>query len=753
LTLVAGAVVTAACGLLVGLDPQFFWHDDNQIGNVPCRIDVWRALQAGELPLLTPYSWVMPTLLADYQIGVLSPIALVGVALAGLLAHTQAAHAAIYGTYMLALGAMGAFRVARIEGLQAPLAYMVSIVAALNGWSVAWGATNWTGAAAGFAATMWSWWGLSRFLRAPLRPQNLLLATLAIALLMTAGWPHTIFMTALITLWLGARSWARGGRWQASLGLLAPWMLGILLSAPAWLCFLELLPHTFRPMASGNLLQWQWLVPPFALLGLFLPTVVTAWDTFGTEAPHVPLELACGLIPAVAALWGLSRPPIRSRVRWELGLTLVLFALACLPSFGMFRWSFRWLPVAHVALALLGAQALQIRWQTLRHHEAASWVANPGVWGAVLVFLTHLASRITPVVSHALAGAYMGAAIAWAGAEEALRRGLRVACWAPAALTMGVFLVTYHTLPNGLAVPSWPLTEAMREIAPLRPGVRYLNLASKADYFPGGWTQPTFGPLTRPGMTPLIAGVEFINGYSAMHPKGPTATLEPGVHGYLRDGAIRRLLTTDSQPGGLLDRLGVDGLILSPHVAPLARLLDPDRWQLTSQGPDGMCFHRAGPRSPFIRAVAGVRYAELVLGARWWQALVVRDGTPAVYADSTHPAGTRRSFGARSLRLLDASRNGLSFEVGPGERPCLAAVMRAWVPGWVARLGGERLEVLALDGLATGIVIPARRSGTVELTYEPQGLLAGRWVAGAGLGLTLGALAWLVSRRRRVPKP
>src|SRR2546429_21597 len=43
-----------------------------------------------------------------------------------------------------------------------PLATFVALIAALNGWIICWGASDWFGALAAFAWLPWAWWGLER---------------------------------------------------------------------------------------------------------------------------------------------------------------------------------------------------------------------------------------------------------------------------------------------------------------------------------------------------------------------------------------------------------------------------------------------------------------------------------------------------------------------------------------------------------------------------------------------------------------
>lgn len=744
-TLAAGAGVAAACALLLAQDSGFFWRDDYQIGGVPILYELHRALAHGEWPMLTPLSWVLPSLAGEYASGVFSPVVLLGAFAAVSLHGSMALTGAVYAIYLLLLTAMGAFRLGRVEGLTVPLALMVALVAALNGWSLVWGATNWICAGAGFAALTWAWWGLARLVRHPGNAAPLGIAAGALALLLLAGWPHTVIMTGLLSLWL----WARARLAPApGLAIAAAWALGAGLSAPAWLNFLEFLPHTFRAGGSGGL-QWEWLVPLSALPGLFLPTLVVPWNTFGQAMPHVPVELINGLVPVGCVLLLAARGAWRRALGWELALVGALFALACLPSLGMFRWSFRWLPLAHLALALLAGHIWQ-RHEAHRLRETPfEWSHNPGVLAGIGILLTHVLARVIPVLETSLAGVYGAAAALWAGADEWARRHGRSTQWLAPALTLGVLLTSYTLLPTRLAVPTWKMPDSLMQVAPLRPDVRYFVIASPADYFPGGFAGPGFGPHLRPGLSQFLSGIEVINGYSAMAPKGPAAAFPQGVHGYLDAGVIPRVLAHDSRPGGLLDRLGVHGLMLAASQRGSAPVLLRQGWRVTSEGPDGLVLHREGPDPRAPRCVTRVRFAPLEGGAAWWAALTAADGVPAVPATSAEPTGTLKHYGARPLQRREASRNQVEIEVARGETPVLIATMRAWVPGWQAELNGQPLPIYALDGLNTAIEVPPGAGGVVILRYRPWGLRWGLWCLGTSAVLW-GCWAWF--RRRRAAK-
>jgi len=69
---IAGLIVVASCMLLLAHDPLIFWNDDYEISILPVFADMARAWNHGEIPLLSPYSWVCGNLAGEFQYGVFS---------------------------------------------------------------------------------------------------------------------------------------------------------------------------------------------------------------------------------------------------------------------------------------------------------------------------------------------------------------------------------------------------------------------------------------------------------------------------------------------------------------------------------------------------------------------------------------------------------------------------------------------------------------------------------------------------------
>ena len=168
-------------------------------------------------------------------------------------------------------------------------------------------------------------------------------------------------MLALLVVWLALRSLVQSRSLSSILPMLFGVALGFGLSAPAWLALLDYVHGSARELQPSSA-HWQWIVPPSAWPGLILPCWTVNWADFSTRmTPHSATELACGLVPIpalVAGFIGRGRALLR-QLKWELLLLLFIFLLCMLPTAGVFRWSFRWLPFFHLILALCAAEALR----------------------------------------------------------------------------------------------------------------------------------------------------------------------------------------------------------------------------------------------------------------------------------------------------------------------------------------------------------------------------------------------------------
>ena len=270
--------------------------------------------------------------------------------------------AAVSVAHLFAL-AMGAFLLARDRQFSVPLSVFVALVASLNGWIICWGATDWFGALGAFTWLPWAWWGAARALDSQRSKWRFLWPAPFVYLVVTGGFPYTVLMLLLLVAWLAIRSVVETRKILSIVPMLFGVALGFGLSAPAWLAILDLVQGSAREL-QPTAAHWQWLVPLAALPGLILPCWTVNWADFSSRyLPHTATELACGLVAPAALIAGLAwrgRVLVR-QIKWELALLLLVLLLSMIPTAGLFRWSFRWLPFFHLVLAICAAEALRLR--------------------------------------------------------------------------------------------------------------------------------------------------------------------------------------------------------------------------------------------------------------------------------------------------------------------------------------------------------------------------------------------------------
>ena len=531
-----GLLVLVFCEVLLWHHSQVFWQDDYQISILPVFADVARSWSEGQLPLLSPYSWACGNLAGEYQYGTFSIFvnALVILIWKFPLGFAQQA-AALSVAHLFVLGA-GAFLLARGRKLSAPLAMMVGLVGALNGWIICWGARDWFGALGAFAWLPWAWWAMERALDQTRTKCRFLWPAPFVYLVLTGGFPYTVLMLALIGSWLALKSLGETRRlsvlWPLSLGV----TLGLGLSAPAWLALLDYAHNSVRTAQFDPQAHWQWIVPWSALPGFLYPAWTVRWADFSSRLlPHSAIELACGTVPPLVLLAGLAfktRVFVR-RAKWDLALLAVVLVLATLPTAGIFRWSFRWLPLLHLALALVAAEALA----EFRLGPRANWL---------LVF----------IVAASL-------------------------------------LATYLFVPTNVGVPEYNFISRLTNPQPLDPKRLYLSVypppevAYRIDNHPA-----PVGQVMRPGSTSMWAAIRLVNGYSPIGGAGISRAFALSTHGEIDRAMADYLIRSEAGPNGLLAILGIDGIILASDSA--APAPPAGEWELVHSSAEGEVFHRRG---------------------------------------------------------------------------------------------------------------------------------------------------------------
>src|SRR5213075_2338001 len=147
---------------------------------------------------------------------------------------------------------MGGYLLARGRNLSSPLSMMVALVAALNGWIICWGATDWFGALGAFTWFPWTWWGLERALDSRRSRWRFLWPAPFVYLLVTGGFPYTVLMLLLLIAWLSIKSVVQTRNIFTIFPMLFGVALGFGLSAPAWLALLDLVHGSARELQAAS---------------------------------------------------------------------------------------------------------------------------------------------------------------------------------------------------------------------------------------------------------------------------------------------------------------------------------------------------------------------------------------------------------------------------------------------------------------------------------------------------------------------
>jgi hypothetical protein len=653
----AGGIVALFCLILLWHDPLLFWNDDYELSILPVFADVARSWSHGEWPLLSPYSWVCGNLAGEYQYGTFSVFVNAAVVLIWKFPLTFPQQAAALSMAHLFVLAMGGYLLARERKLTASLSMMVAFVAALNGWIICWGATDWFGALGAFAWLPWAWWGMERALDPGRSRWRFLWPAPFVYLVLAGGFPYTVLMLALVAAWLAIKSLGQTRRVASLVPLLLGISLGLGLAAPAWLALLDYVHGSARAV-QDSAEHFQWRVPFSALPGFVIPKWTVNWADFSSRLmPHTANELACGLVSPLALVAGLLilRRTLFQRIKWELGLLAAALILCLIPTAGVFRWSFRWLPLVHVVLALCAAESLQLLSQS-RMRLARSWL--------------------------------------------------------PAVITFASLLATYIWIPPNCGVPKYNLAQELTEPAPLDPQRLYLSIypAPETAYRIEKQPEP-FGTTVRPGSTSMWAGIRFINGYSPIRPAGVAREFDFAIHGEIRSDIASHLMEKEAGPDGLLARLGVDGIIVANEMGIVPE--PASEWHVAGATSEGRIFHR-WESLPSIRSMGWIdarpneQFAEAVIS----EISDRRNGIAATVATADRPAllaisrpyfsGYRATIAGRTLPI--ASYRGLMpmVEVPPRTSGRLEIIYRPW---WLVWGGGVSILFAAFFAIASVLAL------------------------------------------------
>ena len=694
-----GLLVVIFCLILLWHNPFLFWNDDYELSVLPVFADVARSWSEGNWPILSPYSWVCGNLAGEFQYGTFSVFINAAVILIWKFPLTFPQQAAALSIVHLFVLAIGAFLLARGRQLSIPLSTFVALIASLNGWIICWGATDWFGALGAFTWLPWAWWGTERALDQQRTKWRFLWPAPFVYLVVTGGFPYTVLMLLLLIAWLSVKSLVGTGNIFSVLPMLLGVALGFGLSAPAWLAILDLVQGSARELQSPAA-HWQWLVPPAALPGLILPCWTVKWVDFSSRyLPHTPTELASGLVAPAALIAGFlwRWRMLVKQIKWELVLLLVVLLLCMIPTAGLFRWSFRWMPFFHLVLAICAGEALQ----GMPRSAPAATVA------LVLAILTAIAMslfRAGGSYAFPVTWIFIGLATIWF-ALEFFVRDFELRAWLPAFVTFAALLATYFCIPTNCGVPTYNFSQELLKPAPLHRDRLYLSIYPWAEltYCVANKPQPV-GQTLRPGSTSMWAGLHFINGYSPIRAAGVAREFATSIHGEINPEVGSYLLNSQAGKDGELALLGVDGIVVARELD-IAPQPSSD-WEQIVSTDEGRVFHRRGAPFTRVRSVMSI------------------DARP------------NEQFVLATISQIADSRNRVEVDVDVpnGDRSALLTFSRPYFRGYQARLGAQKLTVPSYRGLFPVVEIPAGTRGRLTLVYRPNWLI---WGGGASVACAL----------------
>ena len=381
-----------------------------------------------------------------------------------------------------------------------------------------------------------------------------------------------------------------------------------------------------------------------------------------------------------------------------------------IPTAGLFRWSFRWLPFFHLVLAICAGEALQ-------GMPRSAPAATAALVLAILTAIGMSLFRAGGSYAFPVTWIFIGLAAAWFVLEFFVRES-EFRAWLPAFVTFAALLATYFCIPTNCGVPTYTFSQELLKPAPLDPRRLYLSVYPWAEltYCVANKPQPV-GQTLRPGSTSMWAGLHFINGYSPIRAAGVGREFGTSIHGEINPDIGGYLLNSQAGSAGELASLGVDGIVV-------ARELDitpqpSSDWEQIISTDEGRVFHRRD--APFAR----------------------------VRSVTTIDARPNEQFVLTTISQIDDSRNRVEADVDVpnGDRPALLTFSRPYFRGYQARLGDQKLAVTSYRGLFPVVEIPAGTHGRLTLFYRPSWLIWGGGTAIAcALVIVLGLVAGIPRR-------
>jgi hypothetical protein len=694
---VAGLV---ACVATVPLwtNSFFYFADDFQTFFMPTFAEIARQLKSSSFPFSTPRSWYGGAILAEYQFAVFNPVSLVLYLIIDNVRRLEQA-AAIYAVFHIALLSGGLFTLCRTLRIARPEAATAAIAGSTSMWVIYWGAQTWICALVGIA---WLPWAFAALVWAYRDSRFVALGALATTLALISGWPFTIVALGIaVAIGTGA-DFALRHRVRPCARVCFAMVVGACLAAPALFPLWFYLEESTRLRGS---LTGELSAGFDTLLAAGVPVFPETWRIFGgterlTYSP--PMQYATWFLPAVLvnANWtALTRDKAPTAVI----LILLVAAFGALSTFATgwhFRMPFRLLPYYHISLTVLAAWLITHGRTTLSSGQI--WRVGRTWMALAIPFGLAMANAGGPNSEQAVwIAALCLTALLCRWAQLALPRYWLVV---PVVSHAAIFVVLTTSIPENGMVAHWRVmptkpVEAAKPADAVRQLTLFQPIGKDGSFGLGRKLDAAFWTEIGPGNTAMYQGVESVNGYSAVQPRGFKDTLCFDYMGASCPNIAERLFRKEPSTGhAVIDLLRIERVVAQKGrlAASFAAQAGP-AWTRTETRSFSEVFVRAAPLSGPRRLSVVPPGATLIPVAR--------------------PAG-------RETYLIKAGQSGGTL-----------VLAQPWYPGLRAYLDGQALSVRPLLNLLPSIELPPGRQGQLVIAYRPAGLDLGISVAALGLAL------------------
>jgi len=180
----------------------------------------------------------------------------------------------------------------------------------------------------------------------------------------------------------------------------------------------------------------------------------------------------------------------------------------------------------------------------------------------------------------------------WVVFDAITRRLPRLHPWiAPVIMAVAV-IGPWQLFNSRLGTPRWRLDERVREAGLLDKERLYFAFMSYNDVYS---EDAENGLLRRFGNTAMYAGVKFVNGYATFTSPVAAKLLPMEWSGFINPKQVATLLPREAGPAGLLQMMGVDGIVLGKDYACYAKVLEDLGWKVVAKTKRDVLLHWPGP--------------------------------------------------------------------------------------------------------------------------------------------------------------